>query len=191
MDPNQSESGESFLNNGPAGETMPPFEPLLGEEAGPAFTVLEPPPVASVEPFSSAEIVEGTAIALVIGLRLENEREAAAFRQAFQWVWKPVLPTEKLLDQLGVGTALANYGIGRGMGLAGKLDQLPPFARIAAGALVLGVAGFMAYRATQGEVTYETNAPVDAASPGPSGDRPGAHVPTDPAHASEDRHVSG
>lgn len=158
------------------GSVTPEFEPLPTEETlpGPTFTVLDPTPKLSVEPFSSTEIVEGTAVALVIGLRLESEAEALAFREAFQWVWKPILPTANLLDQLGVGEALAGYGVGKGMGLGGTLDQLPPLARVACGALVLGVAGYMAMKAVRpgrGEVSYgETTTPMDTAGPGPERD---------------------
>lgn len=190
--PNQPSPGESSSSNGPAGGTMPPFEPLSTEGGpGPAFTVLDPPPARrpSVEPFNAQEIVEGTAIALVVGLRLESEVEAAAFQAAFQWVWRPILPTAKVLDQLGVGEALATYGIGRGMGLGGRLDQLPPFARVACGALVLGVAGYMAYQATRKGVTHEAT-PMDTASPGPSRDGPGGDDPANPAGAGRDGSVS-
>jgi hypothetical protein len=127
----------------------------------------------TVTPFLPAEIVSGAAIVLAIGLQLDAP-EMEAFKEAFQWVWKPVLPTAKVIEQLAVGEALATYGVGHGMGIGRGLDQLPPFARIACGALVLGVAGYMAHRAVLPPRRYEEDvnaqsqsAPVGMADAGP------------------------
>lgn len=125
---------------------QPEFRVLDDEPEGAAATLL--PEGASVEPFTAEEIVSGAAFVLVLGLRLENDAETAAFREAFGWVLRPVLPTAKVLEQLEIGQALAQYGIGKGMGLGGGgLDMLPAWARLAAGVVALGVAGYMGKQA--------------------------------------------
>lgn len=134
-------------SNGPAAAPMPEFKPLSDYVAPtPAAAVKGP---LAVEPFSADEIVGGAAFMMIVGFQMQSEREAAAFQEAFQWMVKPIFPTAKVVEQLRLGEALAHYGVGRGMGLGLGLENLPPLARIACGAVALGAAGFMAYRAVQ------------------------------------------
>lgn len=155
-------------SNGAAAAPMPEFR-LLSEYSAPAPgpTVKK---LAALEPFSADEIVGGAAFMLIMGFQMQSEREAAAFQEAFQWMVKPIFPTAKVVEQLKLGEALAHYGIGKGMGLGLGLENLPPLARIACGALALGTAGFMAYRAVQvakkGEVDEQT---AEGASVGVAG----------------------
>jgi len=105
------------------------FTPLEGESTEPPFESLpsEPP----IEPFTGEEIVNGTAMALALGLRFQTPEEAQAFVTAYKVGLVPMLPPAQVLDALKVGEALAAYGIGRnrlpGMG---NLAELPEWLRL-------------------------------------------------------------
>ena len=181
-DPNSSSNGP----NGPSGAPMPEFRPIDPEPTaapGPGGTTAPSGGGAAavsgrtpVEPFTPDEIVNGVGMLIVMGAQLRSEDEAAAFREAFTWTIRPIFPTARVVEQLKLGDALAQYGIGRGMG-PGGLDRLPPFTRILIGTLALGAAGFMALRAVQDVRTHgprqQTNPTVDMGDSGSAGSQRG------------------
>lgn len=179
----------NFSSNGPSSAPMPEFRPIDPEPAAapePGGTTTPTgggaaaaPARAPVEPFTPDEIVNGVGMLIVMGAQLRTEDEAAAFREAFTWVIKPIFPTARVVEQLKLGEALTHYGVGRGMG-PGGLDRLPPFTRILIGTLALGAAGFMALRAVHDVRTHgptQTNPTVDM------GDRSGAGPQRSPSES--------
>lgn len=119
------------------------FTPLEGEEG--AETAFEEIPSAPepVIPFTGAEIVNGTAMVLALGLRFQTPQEAQAFMTTYKAGVVPMLPPAAVLDALKVGEALATYGIGRnrlpGMG---NLAELPAWLRLMLGGLVLAMSAY-------------------------------------------------
>ena len=74
--PNPPEEAEASFGNDEV------FTPLEGESTEPPFESLpsEPP----IEPFTGEEIVNGTAMALALGLRFQTPEEAQAFVTAYK-----------------------------------------------------------------------------------------------------------
>jgi len=132
------EAGASFGNKE---ARFTPLEEESTEPAEPPFESLtsEPP----IEPFTGEEIVNGTAMALALGLRFQTPEEAQAFVTAYKVGLVPMLPPAQVLDALKVGEALAAYGIGRnrlpGMG---NLAELPEWLRLVLGGLVLAMSAY-------------------------------------------------
>lgn len=124
----------------------PEFSPLEAEPPThePEFEPLPGPEPAEVEPFTGEEIARGVALAAVVGLRFKTPEEAEAFERSFVAA-VPIMPTPAILDALGVGEALASYGIHKGM-VAGPdaFTALPPWLR-----LILG-AGYLAFAVYSG-----------------------------------------
>lgn len=138
------------------------FTPLENDEDG--FEGLpEPEPV---QPFSGEEIVNGTAMMLALGLRFGTAEEANAFVAAYRTGILPMLPPAAVLDALGVGAALAHYGIAKnrlpGMG---NLAALPEWIRLLLGGLILAMSAY-------GGINAAKNTRMDVA--GPAGDSPAA-----------------
>lgn len=123
-----------------AGEVQPEFQHL--EEGVPSAA---PTLINGLTPFTAEEIVGGAALALTLGLRLEEPDDIKTFQEAFTWVIRPVFPTSQVIEQLKLGQALAHYGVGKGRGLGG--GELPPLVRLVAGSMALGLAGYMAHLA--------------------------------------------
>lgn len=102
--------------------------------------------VEPVIPFTGEELANGTAMLLMLGLRLQSPEEVEAFKRAFQA--STFLPPAQVLDMLKVGEALAQYGIGKnrlpGMG---RVENLPPWVRIVLGGAVLALAAYGGVRA--------------------------------------------
>lgn len=141
--PNSHSAASSSEDDGViAGEVQPEFQHLESERGGdsPAPTLIN-----GVTPFTADEIVSGAALALTLGLRLEEPDDIKTFQEAFTWVIRPVFPTSQVVEQLRLGQALAHYGVGKGRGLGG--GELPPLVRLVAGSMALGLAGYMAHQA--------------------------------------------
>ncbi len=171
QDPTPPTPSDSASDPGPEFEPLPPeadgpvFEPLPGSEPG------APEP----EPFTGEEIARGVAFAATFGLRFQTAEEAQAFEKAFMAAL-PIMPTPAVLDALGVGEALAAYGIHKGMaGGPEAVEALPPWLRILLGAGYLGLAVFMGVRAAK-EVNRGSEA-HRAPGPGPAGAGPRQEVP--------------
>lgn len=133
----------------PDSGSEPNFRPLDDTEVPgePGFEDLPPAPVVEpVIPFTGEELANGTAMLLMLGLRLQSPEEVEAFKGAFQAT--TFLPPAQVLDMLKVGEALAAYGIGKnrlpGMGRA---ENLPPWVRVALGGAVLAMAAYGGVRA--------------------------------------------
>lgn len=133
-----------------------PIEELGAESTGgkePGAPSSPPPP--QPEPFTDKEILEGSAFLILMGVRPRDEFEVATFLEGYQWVLRPLLPTAKLLEPLGLGKALARYGLHKG----GSLDSLAnwhPLARLGIGALTLAAAAYGGVRAVQKERAQQT-----------------------------------
>ena len=164
----------------------PEFTPLEAEPPtpDPEFEPLPGPETASeVEPFTGEEIASGLAWAVMAGLRLSDEKQIEAFQRAFVAA-VPIMPTPAVLDALGVGDALAAYGIHKGMvGGPDTLATLPPWLRLLIGAGYLAFAVYTGVRAAK-EVKGEKEAPrVPAAGPGAAGPGLGEEVLRGPFEA--------
>ncbi len=142
---------------------MPPSATRRSSNPSPAARI--PPKVV---PFTGEEIARGVAIAATLGLRFETPEAAEAFEKAFMAA-VPIMPTPAVLDALGVGEALAAYGIHKGMaGGPDALAALPPWLRLLVGAGYLAFAVYAGVRAAR-EVKGAKEARVPAAGPGASG----------------------
>lgn len=127
---------------GEASSSEPQFQPI--EEFGPQpepskkKPEVEPEPSRPRTPFSSAEIsnfcLRNTVTGLVMRGELKSEDEVSQFSQ----VWERVVPGT--FESLGIGSALAEYGIAKRGGDVGK--PLPAWVRLIGGGLglALGVA---------------------------------------------------
>jgi hypothetical protein len=141
----------------------PEFEPLMDAEAESEPDPAKPP---EPEPFTGEEIANGVAFAVIWGMRLTPE-QVVAFQRAFAAAL-PIMPTPAVLDMLGVGEALAAYGIHKGMlGGPDALESLPVWLRLLLGVGYLGLAVFMGIRAAK-EVSGEakTDSPAGSAVAG-------------------------
>jgi len=132
----------------------------------------EEPESTKVEPFTGEEIARGIAFAVAFGLRFKNEEELKAFEKAFMKAL-PFMPTPAVLDLLGVGEALAAYGIHKGMvGGPEALESLPPWLRLLLGAGYIAFAVYTDIRAVKevsgGEKTQGGGLSAGADSPGNS-----------------------
>ncbi len=143
----------------------PEFTPL-GE--GPEFEELpagEDQP--GVVPFTGEEIARGVATAALFGLKFRTKEEAEAFEKAFLAA-VPIMPTPAVLDYLGVGEALAAYGIHKGMiGGPDALEALPPWLRIIIGAGYLAFAVYTGVRAAKEVKGAEEAKAGQPPAPGP------------------------
>lgn len=153
----------------------PVFEPLEGG----AESVASPPPQLEsekkVEPWTSKQIVDGSAfVTLIVGsqlarIKIESAAQAETletkYKEAFAKGFGGILPTEYLIETLKVGPALAHYGYGQNMQL-GSLENLPPLVRIGLGAAVMGLSSYMAMTA----VRHEAKEQMAGAGSGSSSD---------------------
>ena len=150
------------------------FEELPGTE--------DPPEVV---PFTGEEIARGVALVVTLGLRFESPEEAKAFEQAFMAAI-PIMPTPAVLDYLGVGEALAEYGIHKGMvGGPDALETLPPWLRLLIGAGYLAFAVYTGVRAAKEVKGVKEKEAGQPPAPGPhaAGAGPREEVPRGPFQA--------
>ena len=157
-----------------APETEPEFEPLPG-----------PVPIDNPEPFTGEEIATGVMHLVMLGLRreLSDPAQVEAFQKAFMAAVFPIMPTPAVLDALGVGEALAAYGIHKGMvGGPDALASLPPWLRLLLGGGYLAVAVYMAARAAK-EVRHGPQADRAGPGPGAAGPGPGEEANRGPVQA--------
>ena len=169
--PGPTPSAETTSNSPDASASTsaePEFVPLgEGEERK-----FEPLPEPEVVPFTGEEIATGVAWAVIAGLRLENNAQIEAFKQAFTAA-VPFMPTPAVLDALQVGEALAAYGIHKGtLGGAEAFAALPPWLRLILGAGYLAFAVYAGVRAAKEVKGAEKAKAGQPPAPGP--DAPGA-----------------
>jgi len=165
--PSDADSSPEFTPLDPEVE----FEPLAGDETPP-----------EVIPFTGEEIARGVALAVTLGLHFETAEEAEAFEQAFMAAI-PIMPTPAVLDYLGVGEALAEYGIHKGtVGGPEALEALPPWLRLLIGAGYLAFAVYTGVRAAKGVKGAKKANAGQPPAPGPhaAGAGPREEVPRGP-----------
>lgn len=138
-------------------DATPPREP------GPPGPEPEPenppgPDYSQLEPYSSQEILQAAGLAVLGVASLlkagpASEAEVRAFHKRFEWVQYPIVQTTLYLDALRVGEALRDqFGLAKGR-LPG-LDRggdTPPWVRLLAAGVGLGMAGFGALGAMRAE----------------------------------------
>lgn len=143
------------------GAGAPAFEPL--EDAEPAESEAAAEPATSgglrVVPFSDEELLDGTMMFVMFGLGSAGLRlealELERFRAEFSLLNRqPPIHTTVMFRALGLGEALARYGIGHGMVLdqvMGRVDALPAWLRILLAGLGVTAVSVKAARAVMRE----------------------------------------
>lgn len=146
----------------------------LGSEGGPDVGTPYP---GNVTPFSDEEVFDGTLQSVlygyqVAGFRWRSEQEVALFSQTFKQPPMSPVPLPTFISKLGVGEALAAYGIGHGMAVEqvlGRAADLPPWVTILIyGGLTFGASYFgmeQVKRARQAETFMDGGRPSGAAGP--------------------------
>ncbi|WP_240307662.1 hypothetical protein [Thermus caldifontis] len=139
------EVGPGYMPPGPGSGNEPGFRPIDDTDIPGEAEFADLPSVEPVIPFTGEELANGTAMLLMLGLRLQSPEEVQAFQRAFQAA--SILPPAQVLDALKVGEALAQYGIGKNRLPMGQVENLPPWVRIALGGVVLAFAAYGGVRA--------------------------------------------
>ena len=136
----------------------------LGNDGGDGVTRTGYP--GNVAPFTDEEVFDGTLQSVlygyqVAGFRWRSEQEVALFSQTFKQPPMSPVPLPTFISKLGVGEALARYGIGHGMAVEqvlGRAADLPPWVTLVIyGGLTFGASYFgmeQVKRARQAEAAF-------------------------------------
>ena len=155
--PQAPESPESDPTTSSAEQT-PTFEHI--DDLPESETGSSAPAKVVVEPYSDEEIVNGVAVAVMLGMvqqgQIRNAREETVFTNSFTRF------TPVALKSLKIGEALATYGIGKNTGVGG-FERLPPMMRLALGVVGIGVGVGMGLQAVARERSSGIEADREAA----------------------------
>lgn len=166
--------GDTYTGSAPD-PSGPDFEPIDGDASGPDVHVTGYP--GNVTPFSDEEVFNGTLQSVlygyqVAGFQWRSQAEVHLFSQAF--TQPPMFPVglPVFVKHLGVGDALARYGIGHGMAVEkvlGKASELPAWVILTLYTAVSFGASYFGMKVVQIEREREGTGDVGAGPSGSSG----------------------